>query len=212
MPAITGGLVSVEDGTKSDQEYAPPRKVRVELRFDVPPEFSGDPSEIVAKVGQLANNQVAALLGYGDAAPSSGMGSTTVLKVHEPGSPGALAVTQADAPKRTRRSKEQIAADEAAAKAATQAATDPLAGMGATAAPAAATAVDPLAFLSTPAVETPKEITDADLNAAVQKKLTTFNNPARLRSFIQSDWAVPTLAEIPQEKRADFVKGLEALA
>ena len=39
--SITSGIVSIEDGTKKTEEYAPARKVRVELHFDVPEGHNG---------------------------------------------------------------------------------------------------------------------------------------------------------------------------
>lgn len=59
---ISGGLVSIEDGTKKAEDYAPARKVRVELKFDVP-EGSDEFQRIIDDVARIANNKVEELLG-----------------------------------------------------------------------------------------------------------------------------------------------------
>lgn len=61
MTKITGGLVSIEDGVKKGEEYAPPRKVRVELRFDVLPDE--DDQARLMEVSRMAHEQVKVLLG-----------------------------------------------------------------------------------------------------------------------------------------------------
>lgn len=58
---ISGGLVSIEDGDKKTEEYAPARKVRVELKFDAEPGIDGQNRlEVVAAI---ADAQVNKLLG-----------------------------------------------------------------------------------------------------------------------------------------------------
>lgn len=107
---ITGGLVSVEDGIKKAEEYAPPRKVRVELHFEVPE--GADATEFLGTVSARADNQVKALLGQkivatatsasqklagGDAKPVSEMtdkdrkaAEAGVLVVEEPKKPEGI--------------------------------------------------------------------------------------------------------------------------
>lgn len=205
MATITGGVVFVEDGTKSDQEYSPARKVRVELRFDIPDEAAlpGNLGSAIAFVGDVASAEVARLLGRTPAADT-----TRVVRVIEPGQPGSI-TPQVETPKRTRRTKEQIAADEAAAKGS----TDPLAGVEEKA-PAAdsVSGDDLLGDLLGGGGEPEPEVTDAELNAAVQEKAKTFKDVPSLRKLIQETFGAKTLADVPQERRGDFLKQLAALA
>ena len=61
MTKISGGVVSVEDGTKKNEEFTPARKVRVELRFDV---IEGEDAEtMLAQTAALADGHVKHLLG-----------------------------------------------------------------------------------------------------------------------------------------------------
>jgi hypothetical protein len=70
---ISGGLVSIEDGNKKAEDYSPARKVRVELKFDVP-EGSDEAQRIVDDVARVANNKVEELLGR---QPAAGTTTTT---------------------------------------------------------------------------------------------------------------------------------------
>lgn len=58
---ITNGVVSIEDGTKAKEEFAPARKVRVELTFAVAE--GSDPTEVLDKVRSLAASRVDLELG-----------------------------------------------------------------------------------------------------------------------------------------------------
>lgn len=54
---VSGGLVSIEDGDKKSEEYAPARKVRVELKFDIEPGIDGqDRLEVVAAIADAQVN------------------------------------------------------------------------------------------------------------------------------------------------------------
>lgn len=68
MGSITGGVISIEDGTKKSEEYAPPRKVKVEFRFEV--EQGGDADAMIALTSDKANAKVAELLGAPAPAPA----------------------------------------------------------------------------------------------------------------------------------------------
>lgn len=63
--------------------------------------------------------------------------------------------------------------------------------------------------------EAPVEVTDADLNAAMQKKNAELQDPARLRAIVAGynpDTTKSfTLREIPQAKRAEFLAKVAAL-
>lgn len=182
---ITNGSVSVEDGTKASEDYTPARKVRVELHFDNPT------ADDINTAGDLASAQVDRLLGR------------------------TTAATAAEATKRTRRTKEQIAADEAAKNSAPSA--DPLDGLEPTkpaeAAPPPAEEVDELAgLLGGAGVPPAEEITDVALTEAVTKTNAATRNPPAIRALVDSYNPDPTktfqLRQIPQEKRAEFLKKL----
>jgi hypothetical protein len=69
MTAISGGVVSIEDGKKANEEYAPARKVRVELRFEVP---EGSMAEkLLDATAVMANRKVMELLGHKEIEPSA---------------------------------------------------------------------------------------------------------------------------------------------
>ena len=72
---ITGGIVSVEDGIKAKEEYAPARKIKIELHFDTPE--GGDGIAILDYVTAVANGRCLALV-HGKAAP---VAATEVLEV-----------------------------------------------------------------------------------------------------------------------------------
>lgn len=58
---ITNGMVSVEDGKKALEEYAPARKVRVDLHFTV--DEGADEKAVLHDAGVVADAQVRKLLG-----------------------------------------------------------------------------------------------------------------------------------------------------
>jgi hypothetical protein len=221
MAQVTGGLVSIEDGIKKAEEYAPPRKVRVELSFGV---GEGETFEtIFDTVSQAAANRVASLLGG------------TALNVVA----GPTADTPAGEPqRRTRRTKAQIEADEAARKAGAsqtgdaggvQTSDDPTDGADPVIHLPDETAEDDFSiepepetpaeesFDIEPAAEDPKAeaITDADLNSAVQKKNAEIANPNAIRALIGGYNPDPKsafqLRQIPPEKRPEFLTKLGAL-
>lgn len=181
---ITNGSVSVEDGTKASEDYTPARKVRVELHFDNPT------ADDINTAGDLASAQVDRLLGR--------------------------TATAAEATKRTRRTKEQIAADEAAKNSAPSA--DPLDDLepskpAEAAPPPPAEEVDELAgLLGGAGVPPAEEITDVALTEAVTKTNAATRNPPAIRALVDSYNPDPTktfqLRQIPQEKRAEFLKKL----
>lgn len=220
---ITGGLVSVEDGAKHDpaDQYSLSRKVRVELKFDVAE--GSDPVDIVAIVGDIATGRVNELLGRA--------ASSTARTVTEDVRGSTAAETENTGAVRKRRTKAQIDADNAAAAAK---AADP-ADMGGEPSPPAAdpsdmggattdtssgsSAADPADFDFDAPIEPTAPattITDADLNAAVQKKNGELGDPPKIRNLIGSFNPDPTkqfqLRQIPAEQRADFIAKLEALA
>lgn len=58
---ITGGVVCIEDGTKAKEEFAPARKIKIELSFTVPEGQDG--TKFLDGVTLHAENKLRALLG-----------------------------------------------------------------------------------------------------------------------------------------------------
>lgn len=211
---ITGGFISVEDGLKKAEDYAPPRKVRVELTFSV---AEGEGYDAIFDVAsQAASNRVHALL-HGIAIATvhpSALGTSV--------SSGVQSAETAPAT-RVRRTKVQIEADKAAENP-----TDADAVVDDTAAIVEDTPSvedpfvvqpepDPAAVTEDLTSSGPADavITDADLNSAVQKKNQELQDPALIRSVIAAYNPDPTkvfqLREIPAAKRAEFLAKLKDL-
>lgn len=201
---LSGGVVSIEDGTKKSEEYTPPRKVRVELRFDVAEGQDG--SALLDGVATLAQAKVSELLGQ-----------PTVIV--QPVTTTAKATTR-------KGGKADMIVDPPASSGSTTAAStttsptsvvEEIPGLGGgepeTIKEPAADSLDDIMGL---APEPVKEITDADLNAAVQKKNGELQAPPLIRDLIvkfQPDASKPPLlANIAQAQRAQFLAELTTLA
>lgn len=192
---ITGGLVAIEDGQKSAEEFAPARKVRIELKFDIAE--GSNPDEVLDIVVDMANDRVNAQLGRGAAVTRVTTAPDTAGNV-EPA-------------KRTRRTKAEIEADKAAAENPTTA--------GPTGQPAPEPATSPPVeddwSTPVPPAATAKEVTDAELSAATTKKNGELNSPPLIRGLIATFNPDPTraftLAEIPQARRGEYLEKLAAL-
>lgn len=215
MTIITGGTVSVEDCKKHDgypdPQFAPTRKVRVELIFVVP-EGSKDSTAFLDQCAALANAKVAALLGAKPGTLAASVTQVTertpaeiaaadALKHASAGTPPKPATPPKKAPATTAKPKD---------KPAPMVEEDPLADPLAEAAEE-----DDLAGLLGDETEVVVEITDADLNTAVRKKNEALKKPTAIRALIEgygADGKKIQLREIPADKRADFLKKLEALS
>lgn len=192
---ITNGVVSVEDGTKKSEEYAPPRKVRVEFTFAVP---EGEDGIVVAKAaGDAASAEVARLLGV------------KVAAVKKDKTPAAPAVMEA----KVSTDKDKLAAEAGLP------ADD---GLGASEHVKSATKQTPAVIednlddLLGP--EAPKPITDAELTDAAQRKNKVQKekdpkwSPVKIRELcVKYAGADKHFRDIPADKRAAFLKELDAL-
>jgi hypothetical protein len=233
---ITGGTVSVEDCKKHegypDPQYAPTRKVRVELIFTVPegadgqPYLDGTAAQANAKVAELLGNKPPATVAAGKAttAPAATPPSTPA-----PGSKaaleGELLAKGATAADLGREPQQAAKAPRAPRKAQT-----PPAGGAQAEAPKAdpddLTASEPAAvqepasdglddLLGEPAKDEP--ISDLELNTAVQKVNATLKAPAVIRKLLQEFNPDPVkypqivLAQVPQERRHEFLAMLKEL-
>jgi hypothetical protein len=233
--SVTGGVMSVEDGIKKNEEYAPPRKVRVELHFDVPE--GEDADQHIGAVSALVSAHVVSLLGGAKeakiaAALVADLKRTTTASTPEPGSKAALeaelvakgasaadlghapqaAPAAAPGPKRTRKAADPSTPAAAPAPAPVAAAADPDELTGNEPAPAAD---DDLGDLTGEAKVEP--ISDLELNNAVAKRNAVIKSGVAIRKLVQTFNPDPgklaniVLAQIPQERRADFLKKLEVM-
>lgn len=220
--SIESGTVSFEDGNPAADSYDPKRKVRVELKFIVYDDQS-DPEAVLRYAGDCAKAEVGRLLGRIKAAAT------------EP-TPAPPAAEPEKAP-RTRRTREQIAADEAAAKAAAEgngspptssgsqgsgdagnAGTPPGGGDGApqTSGAPADPATPPASGDEWGTDAATADVSDAELNSACSTTAERVGDPTKVRDTIQSFNTKPAgekfkVTEIPQTQRAAFLAKLAAL-
>lgn len=207
---ITSGKVSVEDSKPHSNDEYGRRKVLVELSFACD---DGAYEATFDLASEAASNRVSALL--------NGVSLRTVGQAsagsQAPGSDPAAIGDEPAKPPRKRRTAAEIAADAALAKAAhpkDPSAIDDEPGNG---------SPDPADLLPSeddfniePEGEEPaEEITDAALNAAVQRKNIEIGDPEAIRGVIKLYNPDPTkafqLREIPADKRADFITKLGGL-
>jgi hypothetical protein len=202
MTTITGGTISVEDGKKANEEFAPARKVRVELNFDIP-QGANDHDAQVGAVGVLASSHVAKLLGT--------VAAVAVIK------PVASGPTKADLANAAGVGEAAVAAATVAPKKA--GARKPAPPVAATTTPAA----DPAAVVeeaeedfSVPAEELAKEISDKELHEACGRKNSELKNPVLVREVIArfkpaGHQGAFQVIQIPQASRAKFLAELAAV-
>lgn len=212
---IIGGIVSYEDGVKTVEgdQFSPTRKVRVELNFSLD---DGEKSETaIATVLDQAQSFVMGKLNL--KAPTAAARSTA-----KPASdPKPAATGKSDKEKLAEAngvgSDAQAKIDAAAAKKAAgpkRPAAKPADDALGEETPPAAKEEDGLDELFD-ATEAPKEITDADLNHAVQTKNRAVANPKAIKALVATynpdETKAFTLREIPAGKRAEFVEKLEKI-
>lgn len=196
---ISGGLVSIEDGIKKNEEYAPPRKVRVELRFDIPE--GEDAQSILDATAVLAQKKVSELLGK-SAAPTRG--ATAAEAAAKP----VVDTAARDEAKRAFAAGELAPAKPPAAKKKVPAPAEAVELPGE---PAAKSADDLSDILGDDA----KPITDADLTSAVTKKQATLKNGPKIRDLIQTfapDDKKIQLSQIAAARRQEFLTKLDRLS
>lgn len=217
------GLVSVEDGNPpaSGSEYDPRRKVRVEIGFAY--DVNGDAQPVLDRAAALANAKVQELLGRAAAAPLATAAQPAAEKPKaaarskkaDPAPPASSEPSAGTAgtggsepdPFEVAPESPEVAAQRAAL-AAEQVAEDDEFTVKPTAEVARSDEFDVT-------VAPPKEISDADLNAAVQKKNGEINNSQVIRELIGTFNPDPTrafqLREIPAAQRQVFLDKLSAL-
>jgi hypothetical protein len=223
MAQVTGGTVSVEDGLKKQEEYAPPRKVIVVLNFQVAE--GEDYQSVFDAASHAATNRVHSLL--------HGKPFVTTVAQEPAGVEQPASETTAPKPPRKRRTAAEIAAAGGV-----QTSTGSGGGQTSDEDPTGNVenvihlpdegAVEDDTFDIEPEPEAPAEesfdiepdagaedITDADLNNAVQKKNAEIANPNAIRALIGTYNPDPKAAfqlrQITAAKRAEFLKKLGEL-
>lgn len=194
---IAGGRVQIEDGIKKAEEYAPPRKALVEIRFEVP-EGADGPAMAQAAAEQAQSTLSYALSGVVSAASSK---PAPAARVGRPAAQPKPADKPKDAPEPG--SKAYL---EAKALAEAQ-----------TPAKAPVVPVDEIDDLLGDTAPVP--VTDAELGKAAQDKNAKMKAehgdkwaPAKLRTLI-TEFAGEgkRINDIPAAKRHEFVEKLKAL-
>lgn len=204
---ITGGTVSVEDGVKSKEEYAPARKVSVTLNFAVPENASAQ--TFLDAAATLADAKVKELLGR--------------VATAKPVPPASAATPVATAPSpaliKTETAKPKPVKAEKPAKVEKTKADLEAEMLAAASSPAPAPTVedeDPLADLlgdTAPAPVTDKDLSAAAIAKAEKMKSVAGWEPKKIRMLVEkfAGKAGSKFHEIPADKRNDFIKELDAL-
>lgn len=203
--SITSGRVSIEDGKKAAEEYAPARKVIVDLHFEVPE--GSDYTTMLELAATTANTKVQELLGRAAAAKhvvaAAVVDNTKVVETPK----AAKASKKEAAPAKPEKTKDDLAreagvlVDDPAPKASVK--------------PAAPTADDLGDILGEEAA--PVAISDAELGSAAQKKNASMHDkagwaPAKIRALVLAHAGEgKQLRDIPATARAQFLQELEAL-
>lgn len=198
-PFIVAGVVSIEDGIKAKEEFAPARKARVELTFSVPEGAEGQ--KYLNAVVDIANDKLAEILG-------------------RPVMAKPVVTAPVEAPKTTAKApsdKDKLAAEQGLPTTSQQHKGETPALVDDLEAPPAKTTVpkDDLDDLLGDTAKTP--VTDAELGKAAQAKNGAMKDkpgwaPEKIRKLI-ADYAGEgkRINEIPAAKRHEFLERLEAL-
>lgn len=209
MTNITGGLVSIEDGKKAAEEFAPARKVRIELKFDMPE--NGDEANLDAVIALAQSRVASTLAGTKAKAADTPSGKKTPVETPKAAENIPSGKTKADL------EAEMLAKAGGPKKppaAAAKKADDEVLGSESTVIEAEKPAEDSLDDVLGTGEVSAKDITDADLTSAITKKNAEIKAPAKIRDLITKytpEGKAPSAALIPKEKRSEFLDGLSKL-
>lgn len=197
---ITNGSVTVEDGKKANEEYAPARKVSVTLAFAVPAEVteSAQAKVYLDTAASIADAKVNELLGR--AAPTASSVQVTPKKT-------AAKKTEAS---KVEEPKERTKADLEAEMVAE---VEAVSGKPATVPVDDGNDLTDLLGDSAPAPITDKELSDACIAKANKMKSVAGWEAKRIRTLMEEFTGAPgrRVVEIAVEKRREFLDKLEAL-
>lgn len=216
---ITNGSVSIEDGQKAKEEYAPARKVKVDLSFTV--EEGADADATVKAAGDLAQAHVHRLIHTKAIPVAAHIAAAAPAQAQEVVPPKETA-----AAKKARiaaEAKPVLSDKDKLAQAQGLPVDDPLNGPAVPAKPAKDAPKPADENIDDLLGETaPKVVTDAELGAAAQKKMETMKEkagwaPSKIRDLVKEivkpeEGKVVQLKDVPQASRPEFLKRLSALA
>lgn len=229
---ILGGTVRYEDGVKTTagDTFSPTRKVAVELNFAIPGDPGIDAGSYVNDVLDKAIALTNAKLGLKAATAKAvvvKVGPSMIVEASQADVDSAKALDAAVKAKmrEVKRGpkhppeKDEIPLGGAEKPSATVGDEIPLDGaptQSASASPVAPTSAGAdAASMDEFSVEPVKEVTDKDLNDAVQKKNQAIKSPPKIKEVLAAFNPDPkkpfTLREIPQTQRQTFLTRLEAL-
>lgn len=205
---ITGGSVTIEDGVKKLEEYAPARKVSVTINFAVPENDSDKGESYLAATSGLANDQVKRLLGQPvpNAEVRVAPAAATPKEPKTTKEPKTPAAKPAEAPKAPEKTKADLEAEMGLTPG----------GPVETVQKPAAPAEDELGdMLSEPAkvAVTDKEISDACIGKADHMKTVAGWEPKKIRLLVEEfvGHTGAKFAQVPAERRHEFLKRLQEL-
>lgn len=212
MQIVTGGVVSVEDGIKKNEEYAPPRKVRVELHFALP-EGTTDSQSYLDAVAAQADGKVREMLGQKASAAKPDLRSEGTQPVKQVGETDKdRAAKAAGLPIEGAGEKPKPRGPGRPAKEQEAPKSDPAAIVDEEPKPVEAAEED----FSLPGEEASEPISDDELNTIVGKVNSKLGDPPKIRGvvaqFKPDGWTKQfTLRDIPKVQRAKFKKALVEL-
>lgn len=205
---IASGTVSIEDGLKAKEEYAPARKVRVDLNFIVPE--GGDDAAMLNSVAVMADNKVRELLGKPTYALEAPKGTPPAAPEVPKKAAGKKAAETPKAPEKTKADLAREAGlpvEDIASK-----------GIDESEAPGSKSEDDLGDVLGDAA---PAPITDAELGKAAQEKNAKMKAeqgekwaPSKIRDLIakfNDNVAGKRINDIAADKRPQFIAELKAL-
>lgn len=189
---ITSGMVSFEDGRKAAEEYAPARKVRVELSFSVDP--NGDAMADLDMASGLAKAKVKELIFGTDTRNDAAVPKTEIAHAGQVDPPAA-------AVKKTKAAK--------APKVEPLPAVDPFLGPSEVDAKPADTGT-----ASAGQAQISEDVSDAALFKAVTTLNARINQPKKITEIIAKhcaqDGVPPSLKRVLPAKRVAFLAELKA--
>lgn len=208
---VTGGTVSVEDGVRAKEDYAPARKVRIDLNFSVPEGIDG--IAMLDYVAAVANGRCLAMV-HGKAPE----GVKVVAVAETPAAPAKPGRKKAEVPAEPSKTKADLAAEAGLPTTdMVHKAPGGLVEEDETPAPkATAQPEDELGDLLGDAAPAP--ISDQELGRMAQDKMAKLKasqgekfSPVAIRGLISTFSGGKRIADIPSEKRHVFKAALEAL-
>lgn len=223
---LLGGTVRYEDGIKTTagDQFSPTRKVAVELNFAIPEDPGVDADSYVNDVLDQAISLTNQKLGIKTATKAAKAITVGAAEMDAANKAQVVMLKEALAEKLAEKAPAKRGPGKPKAPAAEVVDEIPLDGAVATLPPSATTAQTPTtAAASADAAsmeewgsEPVTEVTDKDLNDAVQKRNAVLKDPQKIKGLIGAFNADPkkpfTLREIPQIQRQTFLQRLEGLA